>query len=188
MKMTWPLSTRRLCLRPVLATDIDAYARMWADPTVVRYLYHGVLDRAGSVDKLSERTGNGELAVGHWLNLAVELHGEVIGDVGLHLQEGPHRQAQVGYTFLRSVQGQGLATEAVGAVVDLAFASGHVHRVSGSLDARNARSAAVLSRLGFRHEATLVDNEFIKGEWTSEAIYAITAAEWIRAQGSPRPF
>jgi len=68
-------------------------------------------------------------------------------------------------------------------VVDLAFASGHVHRVSGSLDARNARSAAVLSRLGFRHEATLVDNEFIKGEWTSEAIYAITAAEWIRAQG-----
>lgn len=29
-----------------------------------------------------------------------------------------------------------------------------------------------------RHEATLIDNEYVKGEWSSETIYAIRTTEW----------
>jgi len=29
-----------------------------------------------------------------------------------------------------------------------------------------------------RREATLVENEWVKGEWQSEAIYALLAREW----------
>jgi RimJ/RimL family protein N-acetyltransferase len=29
-----------------------------------------------------------------------------------------------------------------------------------------------------RREATLIDNEYVKGEWASEAIYAILDTEW----------
>jgi RimJ/RimL family protein N-acetyltransferase len=41
----------------------------------------------------------------------------------------------------------------------------------------------VLERLGLRREAHLRENEWVKGEWTDELIYAIRAPEW-RAQNS----
>ncbi|WP_408631034.1 hypothetical protein [Micromonospora inositola] len=36
----------------------------------------------------------------------------------------------------------------------------------------------MLTRLGMRHEAHLVQNEFVKGEWVDEAVYALLAQEW----------
>ncbi len=38
----------------------------------------------------------------------------------------------------------------------------------------------VLERLGMGLEATLVENEWVKGEWQSELQYAILRREWAR--------
>jgi RimJ/RimL family protein N-acetyltransferase len=70
--------------------------------------------------------------------------------------------------------------EAARAVVDLAFRELGVHRVFGQIDARNTASARVLERLGMRREAHLVENEWVKGEWTDEVIYGVLADEWAR--------
>jgi hypothetical protein len=51
-------------------------------------------------------------------------------------------------------------------------------RVCARLDGRNVASARVLERAGLRREAHLVENEFIKGEWTDEMVYAILRREW----------
>ena len=48
----------------------------------------------------------------------------------------------------------------------------------GHIDARNTASAAVLERLGMRREAHFVQNEWVKGEWTDEAVYAVLVHEW----------
>ena len=53
-----------------------------------------------------------------------------------------------------------------------------LHRIVGRLDRRPAASARVLEHLGMRREACLVDNAFIKGEWTDEVLYALLADEW----------
>ena len=53
-----------------------------------------------------------------------------------------------------------------------------LHRIIGRCDSRNAASAAVMARLGMRREAHFLENEFIKGEWAGEYLYAILAAEW----------
>ena len=58
-----------------------------------------------------------------------------------------------------------------------------LHRVVGRLEPRNTGSARVLEKLGMRREAHLVENEWVKGEWQSELVYAILAREWI--DGSP---
>ncbi len=52
----------------------------------------------------------------------------------------------------------------------------------GRLEARNAASARVLERLGLRQEAHLVENEWIKGRWDSEIVYAILDREWRTQQ------
>ena len=59
----------------------------------------------------------------------------------LHYVSAAHRQAEIGYVFHPDAQGEGLATEAARAVVDLAFRELGVHRVFGQIDARNTASA-----------------------------------------------
>jgi len=65
----------------------------------------------------------------------------------------------------------------------IAFDDLGLHRVFGSVEARNAASARVLGKLGMRREAHFVENEFVKGEWQSELVYAILANEWRARAG-----
>jgi RimJ/RimL family protein N-acetyltransferase len=112
--------------------------------------------------------------------LAVELATtrEFLGDVSLTLGPPEHRQAEMGFVFHPGHHGQGYATEAAAAVVALAFGAYDLHRVYGRLEARNLASARVLEKLGMRREAHLVENEWVKGEWQSEIVYALLAREW----------
>ena len=57
-----------------------------------------------------------------------------------------------------------------------------LHRVYGCVEPRNTASVRVLERLGMRREAHLIENEWGKGEWHSEAVYAILAREWRAAR------
>jgi RimJ/RimL family protein N-acetyltransferase len=76
--------------------------------------------------------------------------------------------------------GQGYATEAAAAMVDLAFNGLGAHRVYARIDARNLASVRLAKRLGLRREAHLRENEWFKGEWTDELIYAVLDREWSR--------
>ena len=53
-----------------------------------------------------------------------------------------------------------------------------LHRVIGRTEARNVGSARTLEKLGMRREAHLVENEWVRGEWQSELVYAILDREW----------
>jgi RimJ/RimL family protein N-acetyltransferase len=184
-----PVRTARLVLRPWRPDDgdhRDAHRRMLGDPDVVRFLYDPVLDAGAADARLADRRAE-IVGPGAWMNLAVELvgPGTVVGDVGLAWMGDDHRQAEIGYLFLPAHHGNGYATEAAAAMVDVAIDQFGAHRVCGTLDRRNEASAALLRRLGMRHEATLVDNEWVTGEWTGEAVYAVLASEWTahRAAG-----
>jgi RimJ/RimL family protein N-acetyltransferase len=102
----------------------------------------------------------------------------VVGDVGLQWVSERDRTAEIGFIVDPRQQGKGYATEAARALVDWAFAAAGLHRVIGRLEARNAASARVLEKLGMRLEAHLVENEWVKGEWQSELVYAILEHEW----------
>ena len=176
--MDLPIRTERLTLRALTGDDLDDHWRLVRDPEVVRYLYEEPMDRGAAATHLEKRLVAQLPGEGEWLNLAVECEGTYLGEVGVCLRSVEHRQCEVGYVFLPEAAGHGYATEATAAMVELAFAELDAHRVSGRLDARNEASARVLERLGMRCEGHLRENEFVKGEWTDEFVYAITDAEW----------
>ena len=62
-----------------------------------------------------------------------------------------------------------------------------LHRVVGRLEPRNPASARVLEKLGMRREAHLVENEWVKGEWQSEDVYAVFDREWRDGSAGSRP-
>jgi RimJ/RimL family protein N-acetyltransferase len=103
--------------------------------------------------------------------------GELVGHLTMSV-DPEHRQGEIGFIFDPGHQGRGYATEASRALVGHAFEHYDLHRVYGRLEPRNVASARVLEKLGMRREAHLIENEWVKDEWQSEAVYALLAREW----------
>ena len=179
---TLPIRTERLVLREIAETDLEDHSRLFSSPEVVRYLYDDQMDLEQLRAHFSRRLWHGLPGEGAWLNLAVEHDGVFVGEVGLSLASAAHRSYEVGYVFAPEYRGLGLATEATRALVDVAFANLKAHRVVARLDARNHASRHLLERLGMRLEAHLVQNEFVKGEWTDELIFAVLETEWVSSR------
>ena len=176
-----PVRTARLLLRPYAPGDVEALYAYQRLTEVHRYLYTEPRSRSEVKDLVAERAGAGALAeAGQALTLVAELAdtGDLVGDCMLFWHSQEHQQGEVGYVFNPAYHGRGLATEAVGALLRLGFDGLGLHRIAGRLDARNTASSRVLERAGLRREAHLVENEFVKGEWTDELIYAILRTEW----------
>ena len=183
----YPVRTKRLLLRPYAPGDVDALYAYQRLPEVHRYLYTEPRTRSQVEDLVAERAGSAMLAeAGQALTLVAELTetGELVGDCILFWHSQEHQQGEVGYVFNPAYHGRGLATEAVGALLRLGFDGLGLHRIAGRLDARNIASARVLERAGLRREAHLVENEFVKGEWTDEVIYAMLRSEWAARQAA----
>jgi RimJ/RimL family protein N-acetyltransferase len=104
--------------------------------------------------------------------------GTLIGDFTLKFLSAEHRQGEIGFVLHPDHHGRGYATEAAPLILRFGFEQRGLHRIIGRCDGRNTASARLMERLGMRREAHLVENEFIKGEWADELIYAMLAREW----------
>jgi RimJ/RimL family protein N-acetyltransferase len=183
----YPIRTEQLLLRPYAHGDVEALYAYQRLPEIHRYLYSEPRTRAEVEAIVAERAGLAVLTeTGKAITLVAELAqtGELVGDCVLFRRSEEHKQGEVGYVFNPAFHGRGLATEAVGALLRLGFEGLGLHRIAGHLDGRNTASARVLERAGLRREAYLVENEFIKGEWTDELIYGILRREWEARQAA----
>jgi RimJ/RimL family protein N-acetyltransferase len=175
------LKTDRLQLRPFQESDLPTFAAYRSDPEVARYQSWTPpysLDQAVAFLEGMKCAQPG--TPGTWYQLAVELHSHpgIIGDCAFQVLPHDARQAQIGYTFSRSFQKQGYATEAVRALLDFLFAEYRLHRVTATCDADNVASARLLERIGMRREGHFIENIWFKGAWGDEYSYAILDKEW----------
>jgi RimJ/RimL family protein N-acetyltransferase len=172
-----PIETARLRLRRLVPGDLAALHGIHSREDVTRWLYWGPRDeddvRASLEAHIARPSDEGVV-------LGIDLNGDLIGTANVAV--GEHRQGEVGFTLHPDHQGHGYATEAAEAILELAFGTYRLHRVHGRVEPRNTASVRVLERLGMRKEAHLVENEWVKGEWQSEAVYAILAREWRAAR------
>jgi RimJ/RimL family protein N-acetyltransferase len=177
----YPIETDRLSLRPLTAGDLDEVHAYYSRPEVSRYLYWDVRDREQSREALEtyarltalEWEGDGLVLAAVWRDV-----GRVVGQISLEWRSSEDRQGEIGFVFNPDYHGRGLAREAAEAMLRLGFEDLGLHRICGRCDARNLASARLMDRLGMRREAHLVENEFVKGEWTDELVYAVLEQEW----------
>ena len=182
----WPLETERLVLRPWSEGDLEALHAIYGSEDVARWLYEAARTRGETRDLLARKVAGGALhGEGQWLSAAVTTRddGRVVGDVALQWVSEAHRQGELGFSVHPAHQGRGYATESSRPLLAFAFDTLGLHRVIGRLEPRNTASARVLEKLGMRREAHLVENEWVKGEWQSELVYALLDREW--SDGSP---
>jgi len=176
-----PIETERLVLRPFEEGDLAAVLAMQTSPDVTRLLPWGPRTEAETRQSLGEKIAARAIRdEGDALSLAgiSKTTGELVADVVLWLASKAHQQGEIGYIVPPEHQGNGYAIEANLPLLRIAFEELGLHRVVGRVEARHAASARVLEKLGMRREAHLVENEWVKGEWQSELVYAILDREW----------
>lgn len=152
------------------AIDAAALAGYRSDPEVARFqgwnVPFTVEDARRFVDELS---GLSWPVLDDWYQIAIDLDGQMIGDVGVH-RSADGRVATIGYTLAGEHQGHGYATEAAAAIIDQLFSDG-VDVVNASIDPANTASVRVLDRLGFRLESR--STTMVRGESVDDDRYVL---------------
>lgn len=182
------IRTERLVLRMMRESDAPVLTAYRNDPVVARWQDWDLpytLER--SVSRLREQNERTDFEPGEWTTLAVELDGELIGDVVAHVDERG-RVAEIGYTFRPEFQGKGYASEAASAMVDHLLERFPIHRIEASLDKDNVASMRVLEGLGMQFETLTRRSYFMRGEYEDDLRYAMLRDDrtaWLNRPSTP---
>ena len=162
--------SERLLLRPPWPEDWEQVLRGIADEGVVRNLARAPwpysADDARKFVKLSIDPMFPRFLITRARDAAL------IGCIGIDLTEGPNGQdVEMGYWIARPYWGQGFATEAGRAVIEVAASLGH-DRLVASHFLDNPASGTVLQKLGFEPTGRVVERHSCgRGEAAPTAEY-----------------
>jgi ribosomal-protein-alanine N-acetyltransferase len=109
--------------------------------------------------------------------------GTLVGKIALSgIMRGAMYSAYLGYWMAADMQGRGLVTEGLQAVLDFAFGPAGLHRVQAAIMPRNPRSLRVIEKLGFRREGYAERYLQIAGKWEDHIVFARTREEHVPAE------
>ncbi|GAC1573391.1 MAG: ribosomal protein S5-alanine N-acetyltransferase [Candidatus Elarobacter sp.] len=91
---------------------------------------------------------------------------------------GQAHSAMLGYSIDGAYEGRGYAREAVEAVILYAFGTLNLHRLTANYQPANARSAALLERLGFAVEGHGRELVYLRGTWRDHVLTALLNPLW----------
>jgi RimJ/RimL family protein N-acetyltransferase len=186
-RVSWPVRTSRLAIRPATLDDFPRLYEIRAAPGVSDWLTHA----PASYDDYAERNGT-EARLGS--TLVMEHDGSVVGDLYLAV-ESPWSQleAQVdaagtlgvlGWCVDPSYAGQGFATEAAAALLRVLFEDLEVRRAVAGAFADNVASLRVMEKIGMRRESTELGASLHRDRgWLDAVGYGILADEWRARHG-----
>jgi RimJ/RimL family protein N-acetyltransferase len=190
-RMTWPVRTERLLIRPVTPDDFARLHQIRAIPQVTQWL----TGRPTSYDDYVERYGTPERLAS---TLVVELGDTIIGDLFLGVEtpysqvevreQAAGSQAAIGWLLDPAFVGHGYATEAAAEVLRICFEDLGLHRVVAGAFADNTASLRVMERIGMRLEGRAVRGSLHRDlGWVDQLDAAVLAEEWRARQPEPKP-
>jgi RimJ/RimL family protein N-acetyltransferase len=156
------LLTARLRLRRARMADLEAMHAVLSHPVAMRYWStppHADLDQTR--EWLASMVGV-DPTVGS--DFVIEHGGRVIGKAGCW------RLPEIGYILHPDYWSQGLAREALTAVIAHVFASFPIDAIRADVDPRNEGSLALLGRLGFA-EVRRAERTWLVGEEWCDSVY-----------------
>lgn len=179
-----PIETHRLCVRPVLESDLPSLLAINSNEAVVKFLGHEPWQAMAEAEEWFERISK-QQASGSALEFVISVKetGNVIGRCGLFEFEVANAHAKLGYLLDRPHWRQGYMREALAALLDSAFDEMELRRLEASVEAHNLASASLLQRLGFTREGVLRERWITKGEPMDAEVYGLLRHEWSRFPG-----
>lgn len=133
------------------------------------------LDTPERRERFIARISQGDVWVDHYLHLAIESDGHLVGDVQLRKCDftRPEGAYEMGLELAPEERGKGLGTKALIATTQYAFALG-AHRIEGSTDIGNLAMRRAFEKAGWKFEGVLRALFIEDGEPHDYYSYAIT--------------
>lgn len=164
------MRTARLLLRPPTPGDLDDLHAVLSDPRAMRYwssLPHADIGQTADwlTDTMAIPPEEGE-------DFVIERDGRAIGKVGLY------RFPEIGFILHPNHWRQGLAREALAAVIDRAFTIHRLPRLLADVDPGNRASLALLDYLGFRETGRAARTWLVGERWCDSVYLALDPRDW----------
>ena len=116
---------------------------------------------------------------GSALPCVILVDGEPVGRANVSdVVRGAFHSAHLGYWVAERVNGQGVATRAVGDVTRLAFAELGLHRLQAATLVHNLASRKVLARNGFTEIGRASQYLRIAGRWQDHLLHQLIDRSW----------
>jgi ribosomal-protein-alanine N-acetyltransferase len=115
----------------------------------------------------------------------VEHDGVIVGNVSLKNISYRMGFGEIGYGFGQDHHGRGLATAAVGLLIDHIFTQTDLRKLLAFVHDENHASCRVLEKLGFQREGFLRDHYVIAGKPVNEVLFALLKRDWKERQALP---
>ena len=173
------LESARLHIRLATEADLPALLEVNGDDAVTQYLpyasWRGIEDARAWFARM-----NALQATGGALQYVIieKRSAQAIGTCLLFRHEETSARAELGYVLGRKHWGQGYMDEALRRLIECAFGELALRRLEAEVDPRNARSARVLTRLGFVQEGLLRERWLTRGVPCSVHAYGLLQREW----------
>lgn len=170
------ITTERLLLRQYDFGDLDDVFKYASDEEWQQYLpLPHPYERQHAIEFLARTILLDWTQHPSW---AIVESGKSVGGVNIRF-DFERRMAGMGWAIARPLWGRGLTSEAVGAVVDLAFETHpDLNRIEAYADARNIASQRVMEKVGMSKEGILRQHFLVRDELRDDARYAILRSEW----------
>jgi RimJ/RimL family protein N-acetyltransferase len=169
------LRGRLVVLRPLCTEEFDAVRE------AQQRMFPIDQPTAASDRRLRKRIERSGRLVDGWLDLAIEVEGRLVGDIGARRPDGslPPGVYELGISlFEEADRGKGYGAEATELLTHHLFDAHEAKRVQATTDVANHAMRRVLEKVGFVHEGTL--RSFMHSENGREdyAMYGITREDW----------
>jgi len=182
------LSTRRLQLREIVASDAPALLAIHADSEAMKWF---------GTDPVADLEGAERIIAGfanmrtlpspgvRWgiVHASPARGSALLGTCGVFRWNRGWRTCLTGYELARHAQGHGYMTEALQAVFAWTFDAMAVERIEAQVHPQNTPSLALLKRLGFVEEGLLRE----AGYWLGERRDLVQLGLLKREFGTSRP-
>ena len=155
----------------------------------MRWAHTEPLSYEDRIDLLRKMRANFDLSLDFTLGIFERSTNRCIGGTGIHPRIGP-QALEIGYWIAADRQGNGLVTEAVTAMVSVAFEAMGARRLEIRCSPQNSRSRAIPERLGFHLDGVLREGGISgSGELEDKMIWSLLASEYPRHPlfSAPRP-
>lgn len=178
--MTLEVRTERLTLRTLSSEDraswMDLHER--SENHLRRWVPRSSEPLDQQFDRALARASDSDR---HFLGVAVLKDGDIAGLFNLNeIVRGVFQSAYASWLLAARHTGKGYASEAVSALLDLAFSRvGGIalHRVQANIMPENVKSVRLAERVGMRLEGKAERYLQIAGEWREHLMYAKTTEE-----------
>jgi RimJ/RimL family protein N-acetyltransferase len=181
-----PITTPRLVLRRLAAGDWRDLLELMSDEEFFRYQDGVPLDEDAVLRWLESDVHVKLTTPDQPFYLAIQLQeGEkLIGYLSLTFTDAQRLSATFNIGLNRNFQRQGLAHEALGALLGFCFEDLKLHRLTGWCDSRNTAASRLLEKAGLRREGEFVKNRWVHGEWVNSLWYATLEEEYLPGEES----